>query len=501
MMIVRPQQRFISSPRFIGKIGVLLLAAAFFSIFHFSTTAFTEKVENTVSLTAEEQAWINAHPLIRLAVDQHYEPRAYLDKNGILKGISVEFARLFEKKLGLKIELVGSTWKTALDRAVKYEVDGIMNVAVLEERKRYLNFTDVYVASPQAVLANEREPMISGLDALCGRKMGVTGKTSQNDYLRDNFPCIERVELASVEDGLVALTTGRVDALFGNFDVLISKSRAMLLVNLKAIYFEYLPPAGFSRIGVRKDEPLLRQLLSKTIASITEKERDRILTKWYGTNIPPLPSNLKQQEKLELTPEEQAWLAQDHTVRVRVVDLPPVIKVKKGQKPTGISIDFLNLTADRTGIKLKYIVSARPFAEALKSMQNQNGPDLITSVMRTPDREKTLLLSKPYLSIPRLIFTRTDGQFISDMDDLIGRSIAVPRGTVIQKQIQARYPQIKLLLFDTDLESLEAIAADRADAYVGNLTLASYLIDRRGLSNLKVAASSPFGDHVFSFGS
>jgi ABC-type amino acid transport substrate-binding protein len=134
-------------------------------------------------------------------------------------------------------------------------------------------------------------------------------------------------------------------------------------------------------------------------------------------------------------------------------------------------------------------------------MQNQNGPDLITSVMRTPDREKTLLLSKPYLSIPRLIFTRTDGQFISDMDDLIGRSIAVPRGTVIQKQIQARYPQIKLLLFDTDLESLEAIAADRADAYVGNLTLASYLIDRRGLSNLKVAASSPFGDHVFSFGS
>ena len=40
-----------------------------------------------------------------------------------------------KKKLGLNIELDGSTWKTALDRAFKYEVDGIMNVAELEERK------------------------------------------------------------------------------------------------------------------------------------------------------------------------------------------------------------------------------------------------------------------------------------------------------------------------------------------------------------------------------
>jgi DNA-binding NtrC family response regulator/ABC-type amino acid transport substrate-binding protein len=261
-----------------------------------------------------------------------------------------------------------------------------------------------------------------------------------------------------------------------------------------------MPPAGFSRIGVRKDEPLLLSLLNKAIASITEKERDRILAKWYGTNIPPLPSYLKKQEKLELSPEEQAWLAQDHTVRVRVVDFPPFIKIKEGQKPTGISIDYLNLIADRTGIKFKYILSGRPFAEDLKRMQNLKGPDLVTSMMRTPDREKMLLFSNDYISMPRVIFTRTDGQFISHMDDLIGRTIAVPKGTVIQKQIQQRYPQIKLLLFNTDLKSLEAIATDQVDAYVGNLTLATYLIEQRGLSNLKVAAPSPFGDHVFSYG-
>ena len=214
MKIIRPPQRSNSGHRLTGVLVLFLLAVFLLLLFHFSATAYTEK--DAVSLTAEEQAWINAHPIIRLAVNQHFEPRAYLDENGVLKGISVEFARMFEKKLGLKIELVGSTWKTALDRAFKYEVDGIMNVAELEERRRYLNFTDVYVSSPQAVLANEREPMISGLDALCGRKVGVTRKTSQHSYLRDNFPCIERVEFASAEDGLAALSTGRVDAIFNH---------------------------------------------------------------------------------------------------------------------------------------------------------------------------------------------------------------------------------------------------------------------------------------------
>jgi hypothetical protein len=43
MMIVRPKQRFISSPRFIGKLGALLLAAIFLSLFHFSFTACAAK--------------------------------------------------------------------------------------------------------------------------------------------------------------------------------------------------------------------------------------------------------------------------------------------------------------------------------------------------------------------------------------------------------------------------------------------------------------------------
>ena len=121
------------------------------------------------------------------------------------------------------------------------------------------------------------------------------------------------------------------------------------------------------------------------------------------------------------------------------------------------------------------------------------------NMMKTSEREKTISFSRNYLAIPRVIFTRTDEPFIAGMDDQTG-TIAVPRGTQIQEQIQTRYPDIKFLPFDTDSDSLEAVATGQADAYVGNLALASYLILQKGLNNLRVAAPSPFGAHELSFG-
>ena len=211
-----------------------------------------------------------------------------------------------------------------------------------------------------------------------------------------------------------------------------------------------------------------------------------------------------QQTALEsvvsLTAEEQTWLDKNHTVRVRVVDFPPFIIVNKGEEPTGVSIDYLNIIAARTGIKFKYIHSNQPFAKALENLKNRQDPDLIQCMMRTPERESFVSFSRVYLATPRVIFTRVEGNFISQIEDLFGQTIAVPKGTAVQQEIKKKYPEINLLLLNTDEASLEAVAGGKADAYIGNLSLGSYLILQRGFTNLKVATPSPLSDHAFSFG-
>jgi len=203
---------------------------------------------------------------------------------------------------------------------------------------------------------------------------------------------------------------------------------------------------------------------------------------------------------VSLTAEERAWLDKNHTVRVRVVDFPPFIIVNKGEEPTGVSIDYLNIIAARTGIKFKYIHSNQPFAKALENLKNRQDPDLIQCMMRTPERESFVSFSRVYLATPRVIFTRVEGNFISQIEDLFGQTIAVPKGTAVQQEIKKKYPEINLLLLNTDEASLEAVAGGKADAYIGNLSLGSYLILQRGFTNLKVATPSPLSDHAFSFG-
>ena len=53
---------------------------------------------------------------------------------------------------------------------------------------------------------------------------------------------------------------------------------------------------------------------------------------------------------------------------------------------------------------------------------------------------------------------------------------------------------------ETPLAGLSAVATGRADAYVGNLGVISYLIQEKNLGNLKVAGDSGFGFHHLSTG-
>ena len=143
----------------------------------------------------------------------------------------------------------------------------------------------------------------------------------------------------------------------------------------------------------------------------------------------------------------------------------------------------------------------QPFAEFLESMKQGNGPDMTALIMPTPEREQYLSFTEPYISSPYVIFIREKDEPILDILDLTEKTIAIPRGFVVQEQLESNYPRIELALFNSDKKALEAVATGQADAYIGNLTVASHIIHQHGLSHLKVTATTPFGNQGLSMGS
>ena len=101
--------------------------------------------------------------------------------------------------------------------------------------------------------------------------------------------------------------------------------------------------------------------------------------------------------------------------------------------------------------------------------------------------ENYLSFTKPYLSVPMVMVTRANGgSSIKTFDDLSNKIVSVNRDSYINEWLEARYPDIKLKLSTSNKESLEMLSFGEVDAYIGNLAVTTYIINKYLLNNLKV---------------
>lgn len=200
--------------------------------------------------------------------------------------------------------------------------------------------------------------------------------------------------------------------------------------------------------------------------------------------------------KIELTQEEKNWVAQNPVVRARVGTNPP-LHFWDGQY-SGISVDYLNLIAEIIGFQVEY-VRGIPWYEAIEDIKTHETFDLLLTAKNTKERQAYMRFSDDYLLMPWVIFSRTKSDFISSVEDLNGKIVAVEKGFVMQKRLMTEYPAINLFESKHSLQALEAVSSGEADAYIGNLGTSSYLINKHNLANLKVACSASFGTHNQAF--
>ena len=444
-----------------------------------------------VKLTPEERAWLEAHPNIEIGYTDAFEPEVITNPDGSHRGVLVDIVAELNRRLGTRIRLRIDPIPEMLGKARKKETDGILYILPEYADKLGLLKTEGHLTGYAGVFARRDVPFNRPSD-LAGKKVAIIDGVMFSEKIVERYG--DDATILKVKDaleGLKRVDKGEVDLFLGaSINAYFLAKYQLFGLALQYVYYDHPFKGG---MAIRSDWPELVSILNKGISSFSQKEIEAITAKWIA-----LPE--KQQVTVELTVEERAWLAQKHTVRVRAVDFPPFIIAKEGEEPSGIAIDYLHLITEPTGIRFLYDFSTLPFAEALEGLKNRKGPDLILTMMRTPERERFISFSNNYLRNPRVIFARTEAGFISGIGDLIGKVVAVPRGTVVHREIEKKYPGVGLQLFDTDLEALEGVATGKADAYIGNLTLGSYIILKVGLTNLKVAAPTDLKDHSFSFG-
>jgi len=213
-------------------------------------------------------------------------------------------------------------------------------------------------------------------------------------------------------------------------------------------------------------------------------------------NVPQLSQEVNM---LSLTTEEQKWLRDHPVIRTRIGQFPPYMICDETLPPKGISIELLNLIAEKAGFQIEYLYNVMSWSEALVNIRNHEKLDLLPTAKHTKERESFLLFSENYLRLPWVIFTRANENTIWSLEDLAGKTIAVEKGFVLQERLTKEFPQIRQQLFYDTAQSLAAVSENRVDAYIGTLTVAQYIIVQHGYNNLKVAAPTGLGVHSQAF--
>jgi ABC-type amino acid transport substrate-binding protein len=452
---------------------------------------YFKETDGKIHLTESETAWLKAHPDIELAYTDIFEPEVILNPDGSYSGMLVDFLDALNRKLGTDMSLRIDSIPKILEQAKTKEVDGILNIhpeyadslGLLKTRAHWPGYPTVFA---------RRNAYFESPDDFRGKRVAIIdGVYFSEKMMRQYGKQATILKVDNALEGLRSVAKGDADFFLGaSFNSYFITKYQLLDVVPTYIFLDYQEKFG---IAIRPDWPQLVSILNKGISSFSEEDIHAIIAKWSYLS--------KKQDTIELTPEERTWLDQNHTVRVRVADYPPFIIVRKDKKSAGMSMDYLNLIADRTGIKFKYVFETLPRQEALEGLKQRQGPDLIQCMVRTPDRESYISFSNEFIKTSRVIFTRIEGKFVGGIEDLSGLTVAVQGGTVVQQEIERKFPAINLLLFDSDQLALKAVATDRADAYIGNQIVGVYLILQNGWTNLKIAAPASMSDHSFSYGS
>jgi PAS domain S-box-containing protein len=430
----------------------------------------------------DEEAWLEEHPVVHLAVTTFIKPVDILTASGEYSGLNADLIALLNRKLGITIVPdFNRKWGDVVEKVMTGKVDGAFSLSRTAEREKKILFTRPYAFDSIIVVVRKGDENISLWEDVAGRTVSVTKGMAVVEMLKKAVGSGRVIEVEGETEGLKKLAAGKVDAHVGFLLPYGNAQRKEKVPGLR-IAVQRNVEGGTLRIGVPRDRPALFSILRKGLNAITRQELMEVRNRWL------YPDDSVAGRKVNLTAAEKSWIDAHPVIRVQnETDYPPFNFTDLG-RPKGYSIDYLKLLAERIGVQVEF-VTGPSWNEFLGRMKSGD-LDVMLNIIQTPDRDKYIGFTRPFVENPTVIVVRDIDDRVKTLNDLKGLSLAVPKGFFYQEIIQRKYPSIKLHLVKDQGEALREVSLGGADAAMGSVAVMTYLIRSNLLTNLRLAGSS-----------
>ncbi|MFA5982674.1 MAG: transporter substrate-binding domain-containing protein [Methylococcaceae bacterium] len=449
------------------------------------------KLKQEIALTKAEQDWLKQHPELRVGGEPDWAPFDFVDESGQYTGITKDYLDLISQKTGLKFTINIATWTKLLEKIQDKKIDLLPAVYYTQDRARYLNYTTAYFEVLDYFFIRD-DLNVNNIDDLAGKRVAIPENYAYTEPLKKYFPNLKIVTVDSFDAAIDAVLENRADVLY---DAYATITYALKREGINTI----IPLKSTRELGrhtihmvSRKDQPELGSILQKALDAITDQEKQDIYNHWLGTRFK------SYRQAIDLTAEEEHWLELHPVIRLGFdQNWPPFDFIDQAGVAKGLSADVIKIISQRLGIN--FVASSEASWSNTLAKARVHDIDMLSGIVKTPDREQYLNFTEPYIFPPSVIYTRKEQNAINGFEELNGKTVAIEENFYLHERLVREYPDIKLYLVKNTLSALTALSDGKVDAYVGNQGVANWLIEQHALSNLKINQATDLGDAALSF--
>lgn len=229
---------------------------------------------------------------LRIGADASTPPYLFVDENGDLQGMELDFMRAIGDELGVRIEVMATSFSGLVPSLLSGRIHvGMSNFSDTLERQKQVDFVD-YTLSADRLLVGQGNPhRIGSTDELCGLRVSATqGTTSAAGTAALSDECVARGErpitvllTPSLGDTMIQVQSGRADAMVTD--------QAQVTYQ-QTVTDGQVVPAGdrtgpnYHGVATTKGNADLRDALRLVFRELMANGTyDRILTEWGQTDL------------------------------------------------------------------------------------------------------------------------------------------------------------------------------------------------------------------------
>lgn len=196
--------------------------------------------------------------------------------------------------------------------------------------------------------------------------------------------------------------------------------------------------------------------------------------------------------ELSLSPEQKQLVdGIDFLTVSNEIDWPPINFAASGQ-PYGYAIDVLNYISDMTGLSVRYVngLSWNELAEMFVA----NELDVLQPVFFDKNKQWLGELTDPFLQVPYGVVTAKGATPITHIDQLAGKTVAIPQGWSVGNNLQDNFPDINVVRVENVRAMFDAVSRGAADAAIDTAPILNYTAQQFFIDDVVISQPLDFGD-------